>query len=82
MARKRHVNEFMKTGFTDSGRVAGMGILEDDYSEESFPDERKHWRRGVAFWYHPMKFEEAPVKVYKMTKEELREYVRRLEGLK
>lgn len=34
--RKRHINERMRTSFTSHGsRVAGMGILHDDYSEDS-----------------------------------------------
>lgn len=33
--RKRHVNEHIRTSLANSGRVAGMGILYDDYSEES-----------------------------------------------
>ena len=33
--RKRHINEFTKTGFANSGRAAGMGILHDRYDEES-----------------------------------------------
>ncbi len=39
MAR-RHANEFLRTTFTNSGRIAGMGILYDDYSETSFPPGR------------------------------------------
>lgn len=33
--RKRHINEFRKTSFANSGRAAGMGILYDRYDEES-----------------------------------------------
>lgn len=36
--RKRHINEFLKSAFANSGRAAGMGIVEDQYTEESFPD--------------------------------------------
>ena len=35
--RKRHANERMRTSFTNSGRIAGTGILYDDYSETSYP---------------------------------------------
>lgn len=35
--RKRHTNEFMRTSFANSGRVAGSGVLYDDYSETSYP---------------------------------------------
>ena len=76
---KRHPNENLRTQFEGSGRFAGTGIYEDRYDEESFPDERKHWRRGVAFWHKPMKIEPSPVKTYTMSKEELDEYLRRLE---
>ena len=31
--RKRHANEFMRTSFANSGRIAGMGISYDDYSD-------------------------------------------------
>ena len=34
--KRRHINEFMKTRLANSGRAAGMGILYDDYSEESY----------------------------------------------
>jgi hypothetical protein len=33
-SRRRHANEFMRTSY---GRIAGIGILYDDYSEESYP---------------------------------------------
>lgn len=33
--RKRHINERMRTSLANSGRAAGMGILYDDYSEDS-----------------------------------------------
>ena len=35
MSRKRHINEFLKTDFANSGRAAGIGISEDHYDEES-----------------------------------------------
>lgn len=35
---KRHINEFMRTSFSNSGRVAGAGISYDRYDEESNPD--------------------------------------------
>ena len=35
--RKRHANEFMRTSFSNSGRIAGMGILHDSYDEEAYP---------------------------------------------
>lgn len=35
--RRGHANEHMKTRLRNGGRIAGMGILYDDYSEEAFP---------------------------------------------
>lgn len=32
---KRHINEFLKTEFANSGRAAGAGVLYDRYDEES-----------------------------------------------
>ena len=34
--RRGHANEHMKTSFRNGSRIAGMGILHDDYSEESY----------------------------------------------
>jgi hypothetical protein len=34
--RNAHVNDRMRTSFANSGRIAGDGILYDDYSEESW----------------------------------------------
>ena len=42
--RKHHPNEFMGTNL-NSGRIAGTGIPEDDYNEDSFPDFDPHARR-------------------------------------
>jgi len=39
--RKRHVNSFLRSGLANSGRVAGIGVTCDDYSEQSFPDNPK-----------------------------------------
>lgn len=35
-SRRGHANEHMKTSFRNGGRIAGMGILHDNYSEESY----------------------------------------------
>ncbi len=40
--KRRHINEFMKTRLANSGRAAGMGILYDDYSEESYGGYRNY----------------------------------------
>ena len=42
--RRHHANEYMKTTL-NSGRIAGTGIPEGDYSEDSFPDFDPHARR-------------------------------------
>ena len=42
--RKHHPNEFMRTNL-NSGRIAGTGIPEGDYSEDSFPDFNPHQTR-------------------------------------
>ena len=34
--RRGHANEHMKTSLRNGGRIAGMGVLYDDYSEESY----------------------------------------------
>jgi hypothetical protein len=35
--KRGHANEHMKTSLRNGGRIAGMGILEDDYSESAYP---------------------------------------------
>ena len=35
MERRTHINERLRTGFTNSGRVAGIGISYDNYGDES-----------------------------------------------
>ena len=34
--RRGHANEHMKTSLRNGGRIAGTGILEDNYSEDSY----------------------------------------------
>jgi hypothetical protein len=36
--RHGHPGEFLKTGLAHSGRIAGDGIISDNYDDESFPD--------------------------------------------
>ncbi len=36
--RKRHANEFLRTSLANSGRIAGTGMLYDNYS--LFPKEK------------------------------------------
>ena len=78
MAR-RHINEKLKTNFYPQGnRIAGTGITEDRYDEESFPDANPFDRRSNSFWHKPVKIEAGEVKVYKLSDKEL-EYYRNLE---
>ena len=66
---RKHVNEYMKTGLANSGRIAGSGILYDKYNDDSTLDD--HIRTGL-----PIKIaerekaakkehDEYPVKTYK-----------------
>lgn len=49
MSRKRHINEFLKTDFANSGRAAGIGISEDRYDEESGYRPRPAERGALRF---------------------------------
>ena len=74
MMPKRHVNESLRTGFEGSGRLAGTGIEEENYSEESFPD-RNPWRyKSVLPRASKRNGEPTPVTVYKLSEEELKKY--------
>jgi len=51
---KQYVNEFKRTSFVNSGRIAGMGIQEDRYDEESYPGSRKQKAAyGRGGWWNP-----------------------------
>ena len=39
--KRRHVNEFIKTKFANSGRIAGMGIDEDSYDDKYIYHDRR-----------------------------------------
>lgn len=70
--RKRHANEFLRS---DDGRIAGTGITEDDYSEESYAGDSPYEERGYTPVYRKKeKVEEKPVKTYKLSQEELEKY--------
>lgn len=69
--KKRHINEFMKTRLANRGRAAGMGILYDDYSEESYGGYRNISAGQVKTPYDFMTPEEraklnGPVKTYRI----------------
>lgn len=74
---KRHANEFLRTS---SGRLAGSGILYDRYDDETtlkthppMPDHPIYTKEYVEF-LKELK-EEQPVTVYKLTKDEMEEYL-------
>ncbi len=82
MARKRHVNEFLKTKFTNRGRIAGTGMDEEDYSENSFPCKTPWEDRKSRYWKAHNKIPSPSLIVtYKLSKEELEKY-REEEGVK
>lgn len=72
---RRHVNEFMRSW---NGKVAGSGMSEDRYDEESFPGKKVEKR--TRLWYNDSykDFKKAEVRVYKLSEEELRELEKRL----
>ena len=78
MAR-RHVNEFLRTTFANSGRIAGTGILYDDYSETSFPPGRYEPSPnpvGITKIEEQKKAErDTPVTTYKLTRYERIKYM-------
>ena len=75
MSKRRHANENLRTTFEGSGRFAGIGVYEEDYSEESFPDQNP-WRRKSALpKVVQRKDEPLPVVVYKLSEEELKKYL-------
>ncbi len=68
---KRHANEFLRTS---TGRLAGSGILHDNYSEDSILESNIRqgepvYMEGHDRWYKSLF--ESPVTTKKMTKEEL-----------
>lgn len=66
----RHSNEFMRTSFANSGRIAGDGILSDDYSETSMGGYYNQYPSPEISQYTKKEWEELtkeqPVKVYKL----------------
>lgn len=73
--RRRHISQQLKTGFKAHGnRIAGTGILEDDYSESSFPHIGPRYTKPQSHNHKPIKIKTYPVKTYKLTDEELAKY--------
>ena len=74
---KRHVNELLRTS---SGRLAGSGILYDRYDDESILSKNTRKTNPIGTIEYSEYLEELKnqsVKVYKLTKEEMEEYLRR-----
>lgn len=69
-SHKRHINEFMKTEF-HNGRAAGIGIDEDDYSEESSPDKYPHRYKGGVDFVNRGPREPYPVVIIREAKREI-----------
>lgn len=55
---KKHVNEFLKSSFANSGRVAGAGISYDLYDDESTPEVHDKWKGGSVRVVMPGRTEE------------------------
>jgi len=72
MAKKSR-NEFMRSY---NGKIAGNGMLEDRYDEEAWGGGRLINRS--SWWKDNKDIEEAEVRVYKLSEEELRELEKRL----
>lgn len=53
---KRHINDFLKSSFTGSGRIAGTGISYDRYDEESSA-ELKDENKGNVYVVFPSRSE-------------------------
>ena len=67
--RKHTINDFLRTGFTNNGRAAGIGISEDDYSDTSYADHssgavRPYRQRKCKLQQPKEAREEYPVKTY------------------
>lgn len=76
---KRHANEFLRTS---SGRLAGSGMDYDDYSEEArLSKKTKREKNPISTKEHSEYIKELqnqPVKIWKLNKEEMDEYLKKL----
>jgi len=70
MKNRRHIGEFPKTSFAHSGRVAGTGITEGDYSEESWPRGAPTVNRSVIIipFFKDEKHKNGPVIIIKASR--------------
>jgi len=65
---KRKPSECIKTEFINSGRIAGIGISEGNYTEDSFPDSNPFRYKQPSF-IHKQEYDECEVVIYKAKKE-------------
>lgn len=65
---KRKPSECTKTEFANSGRIAGIGITEGNYSEDSFPDSNPFRYKQPSF-IHEHQYPECEVVIYKANEE-------------
>lgn len=76
---KRHANEFLRTS---SGRLAGSGTGYDDYSEEARLSKKTKRERNPVYTKEHSEYikelQNQPVTTYKLTKEEMDEYLKKL----
>lgn len=75
---KRHINELLRT---PSGRLAGSGMDYDDYSEEARLSKNTLKANPVyteEYSEYIKELQNQPVKTYKLTKEEMDEYLKKL----
>lgn len=72
---KRDLNRNQRTGFANSGRSAGMGILYERYDEESGAPQYCAERYTKLEQYSKEEWKEKikpqPVKTYRLSKEEI-----------
>ncbi len=77
--RKRSANEFIRTSLANSGRIAGIGISYDDYSDNfDIAMENTDYFPNPKFGAPPLSEEEqdfrdngGPVKIYKLKEGEI-----------
>lgn len=76
---KRHANEFLRT---NTGRLAGSGMLYDDYSEEARLSKKSKRESNPVYTKEYSEYLEElqnqPVTTYKLNKEEMEEYLKKL----
>ena len=76
---KRHANEFLRT---NTGRLAGSGMEYDDYSEEARLSKKTKRESNPVYTKEYSEYikelQNQPVKTYKLTKEEMDEYLKKL----